>query len=596
MEIIDLNNSSLKKYDNNTTNNYDFMFFVCITVGVIIIGWGVYLQISIFKKKKSFPYKNINTIWQICNTFTIIFFLLVILLEYILNKLELKIDKTILSKWLYLLTNLYMHYIFLLPNLTRCYYYYYSLRYHYHHLTSLSYEDNADRKSINDFELRFTNKRDSYIFKLLVIPLFIAILIISILCIPNFTNCCLINLNTYNLYLLADCNDEQHISVETAKITILIGIFLFVIESLCFITLIVVLYRYSIKDDTFYIRTELTCIFVIWYLSHLSSISINLYISPSSSKDEKVKRSPLSIDADFFYEMGTTGCYLILYSTLMYLRDKIKGGFIIKILTNFELFLHNRICFNFFMQYVKENHQEDMKYLMFWLDANIFKRKAHEQLTLFKSKNRISIDSNDEKKISSKENYLYNITSDNFLSGSSSNPSSPVNIGILPKSFDDNFEVLKSEESLSPVYDEQVKECFEKLREVAAKIVSIYFVKSNSQNSSMALDDLTKEIFKEKQAFKIKNNKNTSCDLSRQIDFPSEIREKIDEYNSNDFECFSTLPEFINFKNIFDEALIYSFNKLYDKYLSLCNNEKAFRQVETLVFFFDFCEIKEFEV
>lgn len=597
---MNISNSELTffDFDKTKTSSLDFKSTLCIISGTLCFAWNLILQyILIFRKKDEFPYRNISAIWQIINMISVMIFVLVITAEYIINYFE--VDNNILSTWLYLTSNLYMHFIFLLPNLTRCFYYFNSLRYHYHHLTSLSYEKPISRrKSIVDFELRFTNKRDDYIFKLIIIPVVAVIIIFSLLCMWDYSQCIIINLMIYNLGLRNKCNFDLDIPLSSAKITIYIGILLFTTESIVFITFIVLLHLYSIKHDTFLIRTELTCIFIIWFSTHLAAIWINTIFDPTeedTNVEDRVKRSPLSLNVDFVFEMSTCALHLLLYTVLMYFRDKIKGGLIIQILTNFELFLHNRVCFNFFKEFVKENHSEDLKYLLFWNDVNIFKRKVHEHLEDYSSKfNDIRI--SESRKYSSHEKNLYN-SSDDYLFSSdpytSNEKNSPPN--SMPRESNLNSNSLKDYDTSFPKIDNETRESYEKVRELSRTLYELYFIKSNTlDSSSIALDDISRPNIDEIKKDKYENERDLRGTFDRKIDFPSDITEKLENFFNLDDNSDSYFNVFL-LKNLFNEALNSAFNKLYDRYLNLCNNNKAYKQIETLVFYFDFCEIKEFE-
>lgn len=72
------------------------------------------------------------------------------------------------------------------------------------------------------------------------------------------------------------------------------------------------------------------------------------------------------------------------------------------------------------------------------------------------------------------------------------------------------------------------------------------------------------------------------------IDFPVDIQENIQEYANKYFDVdFNILSE------IYDEAYLYVNNKLYNLYLSMCQDEIEYNKIEKMLSFIDVDEVKE---
>ena len=547
------------------------IFPASLTTLILIIG--TILQILLILRRNSFPYTNISYIWQLVYVFIVMITQICFTIDYLYFKIDINSNIRTIS---YVLSNTFNQYMFMIPNLCRCLYYSRSLKLSYFHMNKVSVTKNDNIFNKSFFENRFTNKRETYLLKLIFIPLVIIfVLSISLIFIPH-VQCFMFNINGFNQYFLNSCNKTLEFCSNAITSHMLIGLATFIVQAGINVFFLCKLLWYPIKKDTFYIIYEIIMTFSIWLISYIVINSLK-----SFSNDILGDDSSSSTNLQFFlYKRVFFYCvsvmnllYMIFYSHLMIIRSKIDDTQIKSILKDFNLFLHNHICFSFYKNYLK-NDEGYYKYLLFWLEANMFKRivlinldslaqtenSQASKLTKYSKDKKVSIKSKASVDIMAKASHQSIIT--------------PISNNIIVDSECPAL-FLHDKTKAKLIYDEFFYEETSSL----SLTNNNSFTNEKIQSSIKIIRKLTKE---EKYREKI-----------QKIDFPPDIREKLEMYVSMNFNQFNNQMELLS--TVFDDALCYVYHKLYDKFIALCRDREEYSNLEKLVYYFDFYDFKEKE-
>jgi hypothetical protein len=205
------------------------------------------------------------------------------------------------------------------------------------------------------------------------------------------------------------------------------------------------------------------------------------------------------------------------------------------------------------------NHITYYKFLEFWLEVNIFKRVA-----IINCKNEISsirqqeTNSNHEKSIengrTSKEARDMNLESDDIS---------------------------------------QVSIYFKQDKATVENIFHKYFYRSLSISESISDNNESENIRDHIKSSAEKNNhsRKLSNNIDFKINFPPSIIENVKNFLSQNFDDYPAKREAICY--VYDDALIFVHNKLYEIYLLLCRDQPQYKNLMNLIYYFEFYDFKE---
>ena len=242
--------------------------------------------------------------------------------------------------------------------------------------------------------------------------------------------------------------------------------------------------KYPLKNDIFKIKFEFIVIFTIWAIFHNCVHGYQLFTWDYEEDKNKDKYDILFL-INFFQNL----LFVTLYSFLTYCRKKVDLNEFKEIVLNFDLFMHNHLCFGFFNEYIKNYYPDFHNYLLFWVDYYIYKQR------FFKCYYR-----NDIEDITRNAYYLY----EEYFNFNSSIPA----------------------------------------------------------GSNIKLGNYL-------------------------IEFPIDILESVEEIAFKNFET-----DIENLRTLYDDAYLFTNNKLYSIYIWMSRDEKEYKKIEKLITYLDVKEIK----
>lgn len=508
------------------TNQKLFSSVTCL----ILVSWLLVLQYLLYKRKNKFPYTNIYPLWQFIYISAIIINHLLAFLYYMLSTDFIAIESPTLGEInsiIFLVNNGFVHYFFLLPNLTRSYFYLQALKHHYYHITTKNLSASYQREIEENYETVFTIKREAFQVKLVLMPIAAILVLLVLLSIPDYTRCLLINIVTRNLTWIDICVSENEFSEYTIMLLSCAGLVLLYLEVFLFSTLVVLLHKFPIKCDIFLIKPELVGICSIWLAAHFLQTLTDIFFSLDG----------LVTDEYIYYASSVEHLlYALLYTVLMYKRQKIQDSDVLRIFYDFDKFMNNHISFNFFRGFLQRKFKDDVRFLQIWLDLNIFKRASAKALRCK------DVQAHEQLEAMALEIY------EEYFSRY-----------ITPNGKNGNSEVIFKE----------------------SKDFSTEYVGSKGS-------DISESPFCEQSVnYNYARSKGTRTRGRHYSEFPTELREKLE-----DFAQYSFSKSVCNLNEVFDEAELYISNRLYDRYLYLCRDKEENSKLEMLVYYMDFCDLE----
>lgn len=221
----------------------------------------------------------------------------------------------------------------------------------------------------NNFRDRFY-KRNFYYLKMYWVPLTILFVCSSLLLVFKFTRCSIkaviFSFFTINISEIKDdeCSDIDYIASYSITGDFLFNIFL-TMEILIFMTLMYRILKFPIKNDKFYLKIEFISIFFVWLITHHFILGIIYFIGGGSTPQ-------------YIFLLNSLRCASItlIYGIVTYIRKNISNEDLKNMLKDFDSFLYCHVCFSFFKEFIKTYHEEDYKYLSFWIEYNIYKKQG----------------------------------------------------------------------------------------------------------------------------------------------------------------------------------------------------------------------------
>lgn len=594
------------------------LFYINFAFLVVFILFSIYLQYILMKKKNIFPYQNINPIWQICNVFILIFYLIINHVHYSLKQFHVNImEYDTLENSLTIMTSIFMHYIFLILNLSRGFYFMKVLRYHKGELSNLQINSSNYEKRVMEFKEYYSNSQDTMVFAKTCYACLGIILFFLILCIFSPTRCFMMNMTCFNLYICGDCGNETF-SIQLKMTAIILGIILFFVETIIFLVLMYRIYYHSYKIDIFDMKTEIIGVFLMWFGNHFTNLTLSVFWYPGPLKRNNLKSgSPMDDNWNCFYEIATSFLYLIFYYYLIRKRDKLESHELLKKIKDRDYFLKDTLCLIFFKEYIEDKHTNDKKYFDFWIEMKslevkidniikeIEKSQSNNKLINEKEINR-SEDSPKKDKIESfDKNGISNLLSIDVTRKLSTEYNSNCKnykdhlkcCFNIPKSLeirknqdfyiDSNMEVIDNNSAITEYrishlemfdscYGKDIKKCLskkiDKIKDKALKIFQKYIDNDHSSKSSTLYIDTQNGNFYFKP----------DC-----IHFPTDIRNSIKEYffNFNNINL-STVEEILKVKEIFIDCKSHVKTKLDELFFYLRKDNEAYKKLTNLFLLF----------
>lgn len=521
-----------------------------------IILYSIILLILLYKKKDKFPYTNLSYLWEFIYLILLILIQILITLDYLSSYNYRYFFLRIVG---YIFSHTFYNFLFIIPNIIRSTYYISSMK------TTMSHLSNLDSSKIRNnsyYDKRFTFKREGYIVKIVFYPLLIIICLLTCLSFIPHVECFLYNVNSTNMFFINSCNKTLSIDNLTVFIEIVVGIMIFLVMSIISIMISYRLYWFNIKD-AFYIRLEIILLSFIWIVGRSSLYFIKLYSENILNIEYTDNDMTISKKDIILYKKNNFICfsvnifiYNLLFIYLYIKRSYIDNSQIVSLLINFEKFLHNGICFNYFKNYLINNNKNLYKYLIFWLEGSIFKKVV---LINCSPSNINSI------KTDGKEN--------------KASPSKTSNSGSAE--CDSKGNSIRINKFLSEDKD--------RAKEIISIFIKSLLIKDNfsSSDDCMSVSETVKEM---------KEDKNDQLEMSinnMKLDLPSKIEEELNSLVETDFNIINRPKNNIDLAYIFDEAICYSYHKLHDSFISLKRNRDENYKLETLMSYIDFYEYKE---
>lgn len=526
-------------------------------LSMLLLVWGFIILGCLIRKRSKFGYKNMSILWQVVYILLLLLILVMLSIDFLFLVLK---GYNPFNNSIIHISYLILSYLFMLPNLSRSIFYIKSLQMNYYHLNSKSPNSSINGTikvmNNNDFNYSYTKRRRELLLKVVLLPITIFTILVAALLSFDYTRCILINLNSFNLNLRNECN-QRLFDLQSIQIQISFGLIILVVESGVYMFFITKLLKYPIKKDSFYIIFEIGMIFVIWFISVMFVSYFCLFSHDSLIDSElnlKLKKNGMLLNHCFCM------LYFSLFTYLMIKRNSIHASEIDKLLNNFDNFLYNYICFGFFKEYVVNNHITYYKFLEFWLEVNIFKRVA-------------IINCNTEKLPSLQQERNSNY----FRSTERDRESDQVGDMNLPNSITTTH--------LS-IYFKQDKTTVE-------NIFHKYFYRSLSVTESVSDNNETENIRQHTRnsAEKQNQSRKLSNNIDFKINFPPSIIENVKKFLTLDFNEYPAKRGTICY--IYDDALIFAHNKLYEIYLLLCRDQPQYRNLMNLIYYFEFYDFKE---
>lgn len=217
----------------------------------------------------------------------------------------------------------------------------------------------------NDLDLTknmYSEKRTVYVSKIIFFPLFSIFLILVILSLIPYTRCYLYAFISLNDALLNECSNVvtnlNYIILRIIKLLVDITE-IFLLTTFLFYVLL-----YPLREDKFKIRHELCILYSIWFLAHHVHHTLIIF-----------EIFEYSLKRNLIINIVEDSSYVLLCIILIIVRNKIDVNQFYSMLYNFELFMRNPICFNYFKDYIKSTHEEEYSALFFYLEMHFYKKK-----------------------------------------------------------------------------------------------------------------------------------------------------------------------------------------------------------------------------
>lgn len=258
-----------------------------------------------------------------------------------------------------------------LPLIARAYILSLRFKFNYYHLTEKVYDITYQKKSDKIFKnYYYTDGGSSLITKVILYPLVLLMTLFALLSFFHSSRCFLFFYSTLGFSVPEECSiensDAYYYAVHTSLMMYaqIFELCMFFIEILIFLTFTFNVLKYPIHCDKFKIRTEILIIFLIWAVYHNLVHGYQLYF--------------LQFDVIilFYINLLQNLSFIALYLYLIYARMKIDKNEFLGIIQNFDLFMHNHLCFSFFKEFIKNYHSDCSNYLLFWVDYYIYKQQV----------------------------------------------------------------------------------------------------------------------------------------------------------------------------------------------------------------------------
>jgi hypothetical protein len=400
-----------------------------------------------------------------------------------------------------------------------------SMKYNYHHLSKKFYDERF-KENENNFREKYYSKKFHNV-KLCVIILVFIFTLFALLYILRFTRCSLFAF-VFSFYKqdagqISNCGGDSVIYLLTGDLMVNIYSML---ENIIFVYLLYRVFKFPIRNDKFYLRLEFISLFIVWFIFHHISLGV-FYIA-----DKEV-----CLEMLYIINSARNGLMALIYFTVSLIRRNISFEELQNMMTQFDTFMHSHVCFSFFLEYVKNNHEEDYKLLSFWIEYNIFKKEAD---CMVAKDPRPSYHSS-ERKNSAK----YSYRSQDLGKSKESEP----------------LTMTTEQKRLYIQYEDDLRD----IREMAESIYNDYFTHNRTQSLS------------------------PSSNSYMTIPFPVDISEKMEELAKISFNV-----EELN--KVFDEAFNWVSNKLFNLFVIFWKKEEEYKKLQRIVFFIDFYEIKRLAI
>jgi hypothetical protein len=338
-------------------------YTICVSLRVVIFFLGGYLFFFLIKRRNSFPYANVSPLWTITFLACIRKFNLGIcireLFQVAVYFFNLVYGLKDYFDYVDLINTLFIHYILIWPIIGRTYYILKCMKFNYSFLTRKIYPMLCDSED----ELKniiYSEQRSSYLTKVIFFPLFSFFFISLILTFFEQSRCYLFAFSSLNKALIDECDGQ--ISQGLYCFLTLSKLFVDFFQMALSITFVLNILVYSLKKDTFKFKLEIATVFIIWLICHHIYRSLLIF-----GLEYNVRRNNLiSLFEDF--------SYIFLFIYLICERNKITPDQFNSLLYNFDIFMKNPICFNFFKNYIKTSAEEEYLGLFFYLDMTLYKK------------------------------------------------------------------------------------------------------------------------------------------------------------------------------------------------------------------------------
>lgn len=275
-----------------------------------------------------------------------------------------------------LFNTLYVHYVWIWPVLARLIYITQSIYFNYSfirkNLNLCSYQKKEEAKRTK----KFTENKNSYISKLVIIPflsLFFIFLVFTFIgrFISKKFECYFYSFNSLIYVVNKNClNDSIDKNIVMSLIILKYSID-FVLHFTIITLSYIVNYKFKIKNDKFFMKTEVTYLAIFWFLIDNFYHGFILF---HREFDEYL--------FNFIYNVFQDSMFIIMYLVLTLKRKKIDSKEFYVVLNNYDMFMQNPIYFNYFREYIQKYYEDDEGCFIFW-------RKYHHYKSNFRFTNMI---------------------------------------------------------------------------------------------------------------------------------------------------------------------------------------------------------------
>jgi hypothetical protein len=199
-------------------------------------------------------------------------------------------------------------------------------------------------------EFLYSKEKNKRITKMIFIPLFVLVLLAyCIVFIPD-TKCIM---EPFITHVVSACGPKFHI-------------FRLVINFIEYVALvyffIMINFRFQIKNDKFYIRSELSILSIIWLVSNNVYIGLQYFVDYLLSE---IFYMSFNLMIDF--------STVLLYVVLTIKRSRLKKEMFYINFENFEIFTNNPMGYAYFRKKLMQTKLEDYRYFTFYNDYQLYK-------------------------------------------------------------------------------------------------------------------------------------------------------------------------------------------------------------------------------